>query len=603
MVIRPALVRTSTWSAVVTAVALLATLVTLSPTADALGGPTNDQFTSPTAIAGSSGSQGGTTVGATNDDDEPLAYADTVGVWYQWVAPSTGLYEFTVGQPGSVGLQVEVFAGTTLTSMRPLYAADPFPMISGQPYRMRVSSPVGSESPFTLTWSAGGTINNDSFSDADPRAGGNTSVDGSNIGATAQVCCEPSHAGNGPNKSVWYRWTAPATGTVTFDTFGSTFDTLLGAYTVAGGLGGAVEVASNDDAGGTTQSELSFAATRDTEYYIAVDGFNGAEGVFILSYAYGAPTNDHYANATGITQDSGSLSTTTAGSTGEAGEPAQVPQQRYGRDFASTWFQYTPASPRRLHLEADRAGVTGNPTLGVYVGPGVSNLFEAGTDDNGGGGSDAELGVYTIPTVDYRIAIGAHAQTDTDIDLNWNATACPANPPDTPVWVDGAVRWATCMDFMTGYPDGTFRPNLSITRAQVARLLYRVAGSPDVSGLPHHGLSDVPAWVDDAVSWLVANQYATGYADDTFRPNLPITRAQEARMLYRVAGSPSGSPAHGFTDVPGWVASAVDWLTDPANNPPYATGYPDNTFRPNRDITRAQTTRMTCRIDTPSGTC
>ena len=47
----------------------------------------------------------------------------------------------------------------------------------------------------------------------------------------------------------------------------------------------------------------------------------------------------------------------------------------------------------------------------------------------------------------------------------------------------------------------------------------------------------------------------------------------------------------------------MDWLTDPARTPAYASGYPDGTFRPNNNITRAQTTRMTCRIHREPGTC
>ena len=174
---------------------------------------------------------------------------------------------------------------------------------------------------------------------------------------------------------------------------------------------------------------------------------------------------------------------------------------------------------------------------------------------------------------------------------------------DVPDWVTSAVNWASCGEYLTGYADDTFRPNRPMTRAEVARFLYRVAGSPDVSGLAAHGFSDVPTWVEDPVRWLAANGYITGYGDGTFRPNLAITRAQVTRMLYRIAGSPSGAPDHGFTDVPAWVDTAVDWIVDPVNDPPYATGYDDGTFRPNLDITRAQTTRMACRINTTPGTC
>jgi hypothetical protein len=148
-----------------------------------------------------------------------------------------------------------------------------------------------------------------------------------------------------------------------------------------------------------------------------------------------------------------------------------------------------------------------------------------------------------------------------------------------------------------------FKPLDNMNRAQVANVLYNLAGSPDVSGLAPHGFGDVPPWVEDAVRWLVANNYATGYpSDNTFRPLNPITRAAVSRMLFRIAGSPGGSPAHSFTDVPGWVEGAVDWITDPARTPPYATGF-GNQFKPLDNINRAQTTRMVCRINATPGTC
>ena len=174
---------------------------------------------------------------------------------------------------------------------------------------------------------------------------------------------------------------------------------------------------------------------------------------------------------------------------------------------------------------------------------------------------------------------------------------CAAPPDhgldDVPAWVDHEVAWLLAAGHATGYPDGTFRPQLDISRAQVARMLYRLAGRPPVGDLAAHGMPDAPAWVDDAVTWLVANDYATGYPDGTFKPNRPITRAQVARMLYRIAGSADVTGLdHGFGDVPRWVDEAVTWLV--TND--YATGYPDGTFKPNRAITRAQLTRMAHRI-------
>jgi hypothetical protein len=110
---------------------------------------------------------------------------------------------------------------------------------------------------------------------------------------------------------------------------------------------------------------------------------------------------------------------------------------------------------------------------------------------------------------------------------------------DVPAWIEYAVDWAAhdpdgggpAASPMSGYPDGTFRPDALMTRAQFSRLLWRLAGSPAAAG---HPFSDVGPWVHGAVSWMAAENLATGWPDGTFRPDGPLTRAQASRMLYRI---------------------------------------------------------------------
>ena len=173
---------------------------------------------------------------------------------------------------------------------------------------------------------------------------------------------------------------------------------------------------------------------------------------------------------------------------------------------------------------------------------------------------------------------------------------------DVPGWVEDAVRWMTSTvndpPLMTGITPTRFKPNDPITRAQVVRQLYREAGSPPVGALPPHGFTDVPGWVEDAVRWAKANTIATGITPTTFVPNDPITRAQVVRMKYRLAGEPAvvSLPLHGFSDVPPWVEDAVRWGANTDNPLPLLTGYDNGTFRPNLDITRAQVVRMDYRL-------
>ena len=94
---------------------------------------------------------------------------------------------------------------------------------------------------------------------------------------------EPQHAGKPGGRSMWMAWTAPANGIVTFDTRGSSFDTLLAVYTGTT-LGTLQEVTSDDDRGGFETSLVAFNAVAGTEYQIAIDGLNSVAGPLVLSW-------------------------------------------------------------------------------------------------------------------------------------------------------------------------------------------------------------------------------------------------------------------------------------------------------------------------------
>src|SRR5439155_1190198 len=105
---------------------------------------------------------------------------------------------------------------------------------------------------------------------------------GSNSGATKEAG-EPAHNGNAGGKSIWYRWTAPSSGTATIDTIGSAFDTLLAVYTGTA-VSALTRIASDDDSGGNRTSKVTFTAVAGTTYQIAIDGYNGAAGSTKLNW-------------------------------------------------------------------------------------------------------------------------------------------------------------------------------------------------------------------------------------------------------------------------------------------------------------------------------
>lgn len=127
---------------------------------------------------------------------------------------------------------------------------------------------------------------------------------------------------------------------------------------------------------------------------------------------------------------------------------------------------------------------------------------------------------------------------DRDADLirsacsAWGGGSFSDVPRDA--WYAGAVERVHAAGLMNGTGDGTFSPGGSVTRGQIAAILYRLAGEPAVYG---SSFRDVPAsaYYARAVAWAARRDIVTGYADGTFRPDLPVTRQQLAAILWRYA--------------------------------------------------------------------
>src|SRR3954470_4587945 len=204
--------------------------------------------------------------------------------------------------------------------------------MGGKSKLLRLGAVLGVSVTALLVVSASGatTPSNDNFSAAAVLLPATGSRNGTNVDATKETG-EPSHAGNIGGGSAWYKWVAPATGTATFDTVGSGFDPLLAVYT-GSSVDTLTPVASNDDfLGWKWTSQLGFAATGGTTYYIAVDGFSDgvsgpSRGTFAVNWDL-QPTetanqpNDLFASAVEISGPSGSTSGSSFPSGKEAGEP------------------------------------------------------------------------------------------------------------------------------------------------------------------------------------------------------------------------------------------------------------------------------------------
>lgn len=152
-----------------------------------------------------------------------------------------------------------------------------------------------------------------------------------------------------------------------------------------------------------------------------------------------------------------------------------------------------------------------------------------------------------------------------------------------------AVKYVYENGIMDGTGETTFSPDASMTRAQLVEALYRMAGSPDVSGLsePFYDVNSRTASYD-AIVWAYNNGIVSGITlGKLFSPNCAVTRSQLSAMLYRCAGSPQVSGSMSYIDryvVPSYAKNAVLWAS--SNGIVNPTG--SRTFSPLRAATRAE---------------
>lgn len=222
---------------------------------------------------------------------------------------------------------------------------------------------------------------------------------------------EPNHAGVTGGKSVWLSWTAPggsnSVGTVTIDTLGSDFDTLLAVYRLAKGeifstttFTNLLLVAANDDDPvQPPSSRVKFTPTPGGKYYIAIDGREGVAGNARLSIAFkpsGAPENDYIAKAVRLFESSPPVSGSNVGASKEAGEPNHAGNV----GGASLWYRFSGQSGGEIQISTLGSAIDTIVAVYAYSGPitfdpptpaSVSGLTLVAANDDGIGDTRTSL--------------------------------------------------------------------------------------------------------------------------------------------------------------------------------------------------------------------
>ena len=155
------------------------------------------------------------------------------------------------------------------------------------------------------------------------------------------------------------------------------------------------------------------------------------------------------------------------------------------------------------------------------------------------------------------------------------------------VWYAEAVQYVNENGLMSGTGNSLFSPQENTSRAALAAVLYRAEGSPAADIQNNFNDVDTDEWYTDAVNWASSENIISGYGNEEFGVNDPVTREQIAAILWRYAGSPAAEASEDFSDensISPYAAEAVDWT----RNNGIMSGKENNSFDPQGYATRAE---------------
>ena len=187
-------------------------------------------------------------------------------------------------------------------------------------------------------------------------------------------------------------------------------------------------------------------------------------------------------------------------------------------------------------------------------------------------------------TIEVTVKKASAADTETP-----EQTTKPSNEQNSPNVAEKA--------YINGYEDGSFRPNNNITRAEVSTLIYNLLGNNQISASSAlDRFADIPSthWGRVAIGYNIENGYMSGDAgSNTFRPDASMTRAELAQLLANLKIKTNGNVSTSFTDVDShWAKTAIETMARCG----VISGYEDGTFKPDNTVTRAEAVAMISRL-------
>lgn len=306
-----------------------------------------------------------------------------------------------------------------------------------------------------------------------------------------------------------------------------------------------------------------------------VQGAGYETGVYsYTSYLYGPLNSDYiHDNVSWAAQYGAQLTFTDFGgnyrgwqytSSGEvAGIEGRVDLNAFGN--ARMTYAVTASGAEGGSVSVSASPVVAGQTVTITVSPSAGKKLDVLTVTDSSGAAVRVTTVREGST--YTFTMPARAVSVSATFVCDGGALCPSRrfpDVDQAKWYHLAVDWAVENGAMNGYDSGLFGPEDTLTRAQIAGVLYNLTGQPwsDVSILPADCSRN--AWYSKCVAWALRTGVMNGYGDgSSFGPNDALTREQAAAVLYNLAGKPSTradlSSYPDADEVSSWAYDALSW--------------------------------------------
>ena len=243
-----------------------------------------------------------------------------------------------------------------------------------------------------------------------------------------------------------------------------------------------------------------------------------------------------------------------------------------GKPLAGASFVLTDSRGREAYTATSNAN-------GIVRFPDVSNGTYTLLEKSAPEGYVASDETYTLTVSDSRITMNGKDYAPVTFV---NRKAAELNRTDH-------------LAFLSGYANGTFEPDRNMTRAEVTTMFARLLTEKMAADQTYSNtFSDVAKshWAANYIGYMQQFGIITGYADGSFRPDASVTRAEFAAIASRFERLTEGTKS--FSDVPSshWAAKYINFAATRG----WVNGYADGTFQPNNSITRAEVAAVTCRL-------